>query len=89
MFIKVIMAIVLAYYTAATVATVLTCVPIKRNWNKKVSGKCINNLIFIYVNAGANILIDLIVVGLPIPVIWNMQRNRKVIACGTILLAIP
>ena len=87
--IKLVMAVIAAYYVSATIATLLTCVPIKRNWNKKVPGKCINSLVFIYVNAGANIIIDLVVVALPIPVIAKMQRNRNEIACGTILLAIP
>jgi hypothetical protein len=87
--IKICMALIFAYYLAATVVTVLTCVPIKRNWNKKVPGKCINNLIFIYFNAATNIFIDFVVVALPLPVIAKMQRNRNEIICGTIVLAIP
>ena len=83
------MAGIASYYFAATMATLLTCLPIHRNWDKSIPGTCIDNLIFIYVNAAANITIDLIVVALPIPVIAKMQRNRKEIATGTILLAIP
>jgi hypothetical protein len=41
------------------------------------------------VNAGANIIIDLVVVALPLPVIMKLQRNRKEIAFGAITLAIP
>jgi hypothetical protein len=46
-------------------------------------------LAFIYINAGANIVIDFLVVGLPLPVIAKLQRNRKEIIVGTITLAIP
>lgn len=83
------MVLIFAYYFSATIATLLTCIPIKRNWNKKIPGKCINNLVFIYINAGANIVIDFLVVGLPLPVIAQLQRNRKEIFVGTITLAIP
>ncbi|KAE9369301.1 hypothetical protein N431DRAFT_442983 [Stipitochalara longipes BDJ] len=88
-FIKICMAIIFAYYLAATIATVLTCVPIERNWNKRIHGKCIDSFVFIYINAGANIIIDFVVVALPLPVIAELQRNRSVIAIGTIALAIP
>ncbi len=83
------MVLIVGYYFSAVMATLFTCIPIERNWNKKIPGHCFNNLTFIYVNAGANIIIDLVVVALPLPVIAKLQRNRKEIAFGTITLAIP
>jgi hypothetical protein len=77
------------YYTASFLVTIFACTPMERNWNKKVPGTCINQILFIYVNAAANIIIDIMVVALPIPVIWKMQRNRIPIAWGTAILATP
>lgn len=83
------MALLSAYYFAAEFATLFTCTPVKRNWDKKVNGHCFDSLTFIYVNAGANIIIDLVVVALPFPVIYKLQKNRTEIAIGAISLAIP
>lgn len=81
--------ITLYYITSFIVTVAFTCRPVERSWNKKVPGTCINQMLFIYVNASANIVLDLLVVSLPIPVIWKMQRNRAEIAWGTIILATP
>src|SRR4051812_33496815 len=62
--IKVVMVLIFAYYFAAEMATLFTCIPVQRNWNKKIHGHCFDSITFIYVNAGANIIIDLIVVAL-------------------------
>jgi hypothetical protein len=87
--IKITMGLIAAYYFAAEFATLFTCIPVPRSWDKKVKGHCFDSLTFIYVNAGANIIIDLLVVTLPFPVIYKLQRNRLEIALGAIGLAIP
>jgi len=88
--IRIVMIFITLYYISSFIVTVgFTCRPFKRSWNKKIPGTCINQLAFIYVNAAANIIIDLIVVALPIPVIYRMQRNRTEIAWGAAILALP
>lgn len=46
---------------AFTVGTIFQCVPIKRNWDRRVDGYCISNLAFWYSHAAFNTLLDIVV----------------------------
>lgn len=67
------MAIVIAYGVAATIATILQCVPIARAWDKTISGTCFDITAFWYANASYTIATDLILLVLPVRVIWGLK----------------
>ncbi|KAG5781566.1 hypothetical protein H9Q73_004759 [Fusarium xylarioides] len=59
----------------------LQCAPLEAVWNRNLRMKCVTNrLELAYVCAGINILTDLVVAILPLPVIWrlNLRRSQKV-----------
>ena len=61
-----------------------SCVPISKFWNREQHGHCINVYAWFLVSGAYDILIDLIVLLLPIPMVWNLQmaRKRKVLVAG-------
>ncbi|KAJ4069729.1 hypothetical protein NW761_003122 [Fusarium oxysporum] len=76
----------------------LQCAPLEAVWNRDLRMKCVTNrLELAYVCAGINILTDLVVAILPLPVIWklNLRRSQKIalstvfgLGCFSIALAI-
>lgn len=57
-------------------ATVFSCTPIEYNWNRSLNGHCVNpNALF---NSGLalNLLNDICIILLPIPIIWRIQITR-------------
>ncbi|KAI1028333.1 hypothetical protein LB503_002285 [Fusarium chuoi] len=76
----------------------VVCAPLEAVWNRNLRMKCVTNrLELAYVCAGINILTDLVVAILPLPVIWrlNLRRPQKIalsavfgLGCFSIALAI-
>ncbi|KAL2070658.1 hypothetical protein VTL71DRAFT_13684 [Oculimacula yallundae] len=64
-----------AYGIQATITTVLSCVPVGTFW--KGGGTCINKKFMWFFNAGFNILTDLIILALPIPVLSSLKLPAK------------
>ncbi|KAK2740127.1 hypothetical protein FQN57_006242 [Myotisia sp. PD_48] len=83
------------YALGSTIATIFQCNPIAKTWNKALPGTCINLTAFWYANAASNIITDLIILCLPMPVIKMLRlpvRQRialtmvfalGVFVCGT------
>lgn len=65
------------YYIIAILITIFECLPVNKSWNRKVKGHCISTANFFYANAAFNVLTDLMVMALPIPVIARLQLGRK------------
>ncbi|KAI1084937.1 hypothetical protein F5B20DRAFT_120769 [Whalleya microplaca] len=55
----------------------LQCIPVSRFWNEKVEGKCIDQHMFYLVSAIINVLGDVAVLTLPIPVVWRLHTSRS------------
>lgn len=69
--------IVALYYTISIIITIFECRPVARSWDKAIPGTCMNVGIFFYANASFNVASDLIVMGLPVPVIAKLQLAKK------------
>ncbi|KAF5694243.1 integral membrane protein [Fusarium denticulatum] len=79
-------------------AVMALCTPLEAVWNRNLRMKCVTNrLELAYICAGINILTDLVVAILPLPVIWrlNLRRSQKIalsavfgLGCFSIALAI-
>src|SRR6266487_2297629 len=68
---------VLTYVTcfaiSAIIATALECAPVRRVYDRSVSGTCINLTAFWYTVAVSNILTDIVILLLPMPVIQTLR----------------
>ena len=73
--------IVAAYYVACILTVCLLCQPINFNWNKILpNGKCGNTVAIELFSAAFNMLVDVWVVCLPLPIVWtlHMPTQRKI-----------
>lgn len=64
------------------------------NWDKSRPGRCNNINAQSWASAGWNIVLDLVVVILPMPMLWRMNLNPRkkflvMLMFGTFLLALP
>lgn len=63
----------LIYLVTTTIVSILQCRPIQMAWEKKEPGTCIDLLSFFVFNGAVAVLTDLIVLGLPLPLVWGLQ----------------
>lgn len=66
------------------------CIPISAAWKPttRADAICIDIESFYYGNAISNLLTDVLILGLPLPIVWglNMSTNRKIALSGVFLL---
>ena len=63
---------------------IFNCNPVNKFWDQSVPGYCIPNLPFWYINAAGNIVTDVTIFVLPLPVLrhLNLQRSQKILLIG-------
>ena len=67
------MAMSVSYAVSVLLQNIFLCRPIAKNWDKTISGSC-GNTIQAYEAFGIiNLLIDLAIVILPMPLLWGLQ----------------
>ena len=76
----VITAVVVGYSIAIIFALILACHPVSRNWDANVDGVCVNRTALYIATAVTNIVTDLALISLPIPLVLNlnMPKSQKV-----------
>lgn len=62
-----------AWSIALVFISIFNCIPIEGFWKKTTPAQCIPNLPLWYVNAGGNIITDVIIFALPIPIVWKLK----------------
>ena len=65
------------YALGSIIATVITCLPVARYWERTIPGTCFNVEIFWVVNAFVFIAEDVITLCLPVPVLRKLQVPRR------------
>lgn len=55
----------------------LQCMPISRFWEEEASGSCIHQNAFYAASAVINVVGDVSVLCLPLPVIWKLHTSRS------------
>jgi len=70
-------AFVIAIGITYTMLSVFNCTPIERGWDKSIPGTCIDAATFLFSNTAFNMLADIIVFVMPIPVLWSLQRETS------------
>lgn len=73
---------------AAFVTSVFACNPIAGFWDASVSAWCVNDVVEIMCFAVINIITDLVVLIMPMPIIWhlNIARRQKYILSAIFVL---
>ncbi|KAI0006635.1 hypothetical protein F4779DRAFT_629677 [Xylariaceae sp. FL0662B] len=55
----------------------LQCRPVARFWDENIAGKCINQHMFYLLSAIINVVGDIAVLALPMPVVWRLHTSRN------------
>ena len=82
------MAILVAWYIAITALAVFQCSPVKKQFDYRISGRCLSFYgTFIGVTA-PNFFIDVILLLLPVPMLWNLKikKTKKLALTANFLL---
>ncbi|EMC99066.1 hypothetical protein BAUCODRAFT_389608 [Baudoinia panamericana UAMH 10762] len=61
---------------AFALGTVFQCTPVNRAWDRTIPGHCTSNTEFWYTHAAFNILFDIVIFILPIPLIQGLKMAR-------------
>ncbi|KAF2640929.1 hypothetical protein P280DRAFT_399564 [Massarina eburnea CBS 473.64] len=70
-------AFVIAWGIGITVTLALACQPIEAFWDSDVKGKCLNLVNFTYFTNITNLITDIWIFLMPVPVIWHLQLQMK------------
>ncbi|TDZ44949.1 hypothetical protein CTRI78_v009212 [Colletotrichum trifolii] len=66
-----------AWSTSQLLIAIFTCFPVEGFWDKTIQAKCIPSQPQWYVNAAGNIVSDVAVFTLPLPIFWHLSLPRK------------
>jgi hypothetical protein len=69
--------IMIAWTITIAFLNTLICVPVAKFWNSALSGHCTDPLTVWYVMAGFNLVTDITVFCMPLPVIGSLNLPRK------------
>ncbi|KAF1844631.1 uncharacterized protein K460DRAFT_95336 [Cucurbitaria berberidis CBS 394.84] len=70
-------AFVLAWGIGITVTLFLACRPLAAYWDRNVTGKCLVMLTFTYFTNISNLITDIWIFLMPMPMIWHLQLQTK------------
>ncbi|CAG8904104.1 unnamed protein product [Penicillium egyptiacum] len=86
----VMMAIVATYSSWAFVSGFVGCVPVAKFWNKDLPGNCLSFETVWFFNASMNIITDIALLVLPMPLISKLQlpRTQKIALMGVFAIGI-
>ena len=68
---------VLAWGIGITVTLFLACRPLPAYWDANVTGKCLEMVTFTYFTNISNLITDIWIFLLPVPMIWHLQLQTK------------
>jgi len=74
---NIILAFLVGWYLWAILSAILTCNPVSKFWNPRLPGHCFDFTALWFSNASVNILTDLTLVILPIPLVSSLHLPRR------------
>ncbi|KAI1768370.1 hypothetical protein GGR53DRAFT_517810 [Hypoxylon sp. FL1150] len=74
-FYLVVMSVVTGWVISQEFVLVFACTPIESYWNHNIDGTCLNSNVIGWMNAIGNLVTDLVILLLPIPVVWRLNLN--------------
>ena len=69
--------LVVAFGVGIVVSDVLTCRPLAKYWNPLRSGVCENSRASLVALSSCNIIADVLIVLLPLPMVWRLQITTR------------
>jgi hypothetical protein len=81
---------VIIFGVSQAVVCILGCIPLEKLWKPDSHGTCINRVPFWYFNACVNLLTDLLIIGLPLPLLHTLplKKSQKFVLMGVFTLGI-
>jgi hypothetical protein len=70
-------AFIIGWGIGITVALGLVCRPLQAYWDSNVKGECLNIVHFTYFTNISNLITDIWIFLMPVPVIWHLQLQTK------------
>ncbi|KAK6062808.1 hypothetical protein SCUP515_13000 [Seiridium cupressi] len=67
------MCFVIAFWIAASFSDAFFCIPPKKSWLPEIPGHCGDDSIMYIVLASVDLIIDVTVIALPMPILWGLQ----------------
>ncbi|KAL4941124.1 hypothetical protein BDV06DRAFT_223418 [Aspergillus oleicola] len=86
--------LIISYFIACVIASIFSCIPVSYLWdrfagpdpneNNNAPGSCFNEVAFFRWNGIANMLLDVLMLVLPLPMVWHMctSLRQKVLLTG-------
>ena len=76
--------LVVSWWITFDILAILTCNPPKKQWDTAIEGHCIDSYGSFIGAAAPNVLIDVIILVLPMPMLWklNVKLRRKLALIG-------
>ncbi|KAG0633947.1 hypothetical protein HOY80DRAFT_929386 [Tuber brumale] len=69
--------LVVGHAISGLTVTTFQCTPVPYLWDKTIKGRCIRTGIFHFVNAGLNVLTNVLICALPMPMLWGAQLPKR------------
>lgn len=69
-----IIALIATWATGIILACALQCRPLRGYWDKSIDAHCFDEDTFFIVNQVFNVIMDFVILGLPLPIIWGLKR---------------
>ncbi|KKY20014.1 putative pth11-like integral membrane protein [Phaeomoniella chlamydospora] len=73
----IVLGIVIAYGIYAVFVVLFMCTPVKYFWDKSIKGTCLNNSAVYFSTASFNIISDIVIICIPIPVVKSLQLPKR------------
>ena len=81
--------VTVCWYLGVVVATIFQCVPVAAFWDRSIkNAKCMNLSDFSTSTGATNLLTDVMILCLPMPMVWTLHTNKtqKITLTGIFLL---
>ncbi|KAL8818666.1 MAG: hypothetical protein Q9223_002739 [Gallowayella weberi] len=82
-------AAVVAFFVGSLLASLFQCFPIDKFWHRDRHGHCVNGNHVILVPGAINAVLDFLIIGLPLPLLWKLRTttSQKSVLTGIFICA--
>ena len=80
--------LVVGWWIVSDLTTILTCIPLRKQWDTDIQGHCLNFITIFKGVTALNVLIDVIILVLPLPMLWKLHTTlrRKLMLTGAFVV---
>ena len=81
-------ALVVSWWITFDILAICTCNPPRKQWDTEIAGHCLDSYKTFVAAATPNVIIDVIILVLPLPMLWKLQVSlrRKLALVGAFIL---